>query len=116
MARRRDDTSLGEKFADLAVAVKEKASDAFEDAADAINKTRQDWDRQRRRGEDDEDGPVYRGNRNYEGVGVGVGEALARKRVDAVIPRHTGPGARPRHRAWTLALPPVARRATWRLR
>ena len=40
-------------------------------------KSWEESDRQRdRRYDDDDDHPVFRGNRNYEGVGVGVGEAL----------------------------------------
>ena len=80
--RRRDsrDTSLGEKFADLASAIKDRTGEALEDMTDKLKKTKESWeesDRQRdRRYDDDDDRPVFRGNRNYEGVGVGVGEAL----------------------------------------
>ena len=73
--RRRDprDGSIGEKFADLAVAIKEKTGEALEDMGDKIRKTKQEWDR---RDDDEDDRPVFRGSRNYEGVGVGVGEKL----------------------------------------
>ena len=77
--RRRDsrDASIGEKFADLASAIKDRTGEALEDMTDKLKKTKEDWDdRDRRRDDDDDDRPVFRGNRNYEGVGVGVGEAL----------------------------------------
>ena len=77
--RRRDsrDASLGEKFADLASAIKDRTGEALEDMTDKIKKTKEGWDDRDRRGDDyDDDRPVFRGNRNYEGVGVGVGEAL----------------------------------------
>ena len=71
--RRRDDGSIGEKFVDLANAIKDKTGEALEDVGDKIRKTKQEWDR---RDDDDDNRPVFRGTRNYEGVGVGVGEAL----------------------------------------
>ena len=72
----RGDASIGEKFTDLAISVKEKAKEALEEVGDKIKETRQEWDSggQRRRYDDDDDGPIYRGNRNYEGVGASVGE------------------------------------------
>lgn len=81
---RRDsrDASIGEKFADLASAIKDRTGEALEDMTDKLKKTKEGWeesDRQRDRrrdDDDDDDRPVFRGNRNYEGVGVGVGEAL----------------------------------------
>ena len=80
---RRDsrDASIGSKFADLASAIKDRTGEALEDMTDKLKKTKEGWeegDRQRdRRHDNDDDGrPVFQGNRNYEGVGVGVGEAL----------------------------------------
>ena len=75
----RGDASIGEKFTDLAISVKEKAKEALEEVGDKIKETRQEWDsggQRRRYDDDDDDGPIYRGNRNYEGVGASVGEAL----------------------------------------
>ena len=80
---RRDsrDASIGEKFADLASAIKDRTGEALEDMTDKLKKTKEGWEesdrqRDRRYDNDDDDRPVFRGNRNYEGVGVGVGEAL----------------------------------------
>ena len=80
---RRDsrDASIGEKFADLASAIKDRTGEALEDMTDKLKKTKEGWEegdrqRDRRHDNDDDDRPVFRGNRNYEGVGVGVGEAL----------------------------------------
>ena len=94
------DESLGEKLSDLAVSVTERATETIDNA-------RRDWEDKRRYDDDDDDAPVFRGNRNYEGPGVGVGEALVSAPVhERRRPRCTPPPTRPHP-------PPPLRRATW---
>ena len=79
---RRRDESIGDKFQDLALTIKERAKETVDDLSDRFERAKQDHrdpNRGRRDWDDDDDGPVFRGNRNYEGPGVGVGEALVRK-------------------------------------